>query len=481
MRNNLIVAVSKPIFRGGRICTNSVRIGGFRILPNSATVLKPLLIAILLLLQVSISYSDDAPPNLSKIDRKIGHEPHYQNTPHYALLVFGPKAEHRSWLVIDGDSVAYLDRNGNGDLTEPGERIELDVKATNEIKLGGSPAYRAMNVFRLGKVAGSELTFQLWVRNPDFDAAHDEFYRDRFREWDEKKWMNGSLYRVAAGGAGAQNPVLLTATADEAQISHLDGPLTFDLKWGDQQRLEPWPKETIFDVHIGSRNLPAKNCAHEGFGFSPLTTTEVPPEVRPIAKFEFSSASPKGKPIIRELPLDQRCCGDTFYARFTLPEEVTAEHVNLTVSCPGWPGRQVHAAEFRVSVNRELSRFGERVYVIFHDPKITIKDAVNVLRRRGLDVQIQSDQIAILENGQQSFGVSLLRSKEVRETSARLGRGTKYADKIGDCDARFEIGFRDTKQIQGESNTLIEIRSALQEFTHGFIYNTWDKALAGPG
>jgi hypothetical protein len=436
--------------------------------------------AILLAFLASASNAEVSLPDLTKIDRKISHEPHYQNTPHYALLVFGPKAEHRSWLVFDGDTVAYLDRNGNGDLTEPGERIELDLKATSEIKLGGSSAYRAMNVFHLGKVAGSELTFQLWVRNPDFDAAHDEFYRDRFREWDEKNWMNGSLYRLAAGGAGAQNPVLLTATADEAQISHLGGPLTFELKWQDHQKLEPWPKETIFDVHIGSRNLSAKNCVHRGFGFSPLTTTEVPLEVRPIAKFEFPSVSPKGESIIRELPLDQRCCGDTFYARFTLPEEVTAEQVKVTVSCPDWPGRHVQAAEFRVPVNRGLARLGERAYVIFRDPKITIKDAVNVLRRHGLDVQIQADQIAILEDGQPAFGVSLLRSKEVRETSAQLGHGTKYADEIGDCDARFEIAFRDTKQIQPESKTLTEIRSALQEVTHGFAYNTWDKAFLKP-
>ena len=59
------------------------------------------------------------------------------------LLVFGPKAEHRSWLVVDGDGieadsgrVLYLDRNGNGDLTEPGDRVELDAAATAKMKMG---------------------------------------------------------------------------------------------------------------------------------------------------------------------------------------------------------------------------------------------------------------------------------------------------------------------------------------------------------
>src|SRR5262249_36563246 len=43
-------------------------------------------------------------------------------TPRYCMLVFGPEARTRVWLVVDGD-VLYVDRNGNGDLTEPADRI----------------------------------------------------------------------------------------------------------------------------------------------------------------------------------------------------------------------------------------------------------------------------------------------------------------------------------------------------------------------
>ncbi len=57
-------------------------------------------------------------------DRRPLREPVYESeTPLYCLLVFGPQAETRVWLVLDGD-VLYIDRNGNGDLTDPGERIE---------------------------------------------------------------------------------------------------------------------------------------------------------------------------------------------------------------------------------------------------------------------------------------------------------------------------------------------------------------------
>ena len=115
----------------------------------------------LVLMLVSASFADEFRVDLSKIDRTIVHEPKYRSQPHYALLVFGPRAEHRAWLVIDGDSVAYIDRQGNGEFTDPADRVELDVEATNKIKLGIADAYKAMNVFPLGEVVGMKLIFQL--------------------------------------------------------------------------------------------------------------------------------------------------------------------------------------------------------------------------------------------------------------------------------------------------------------------------------
>src|SRR5262245_39202710 len=60
--------------------------------------------------------------DLTRIDRTIAKEPAYKSKPRYCLLVFGPEAKTRVWLVLDGE-VLYVDRNGNGDLTEPGERV----------------------------------------------------------------------------------------------------------------------------------------------------------------------------------------------------------------------------------------------------------------------------------------------------------------------------------------------------------------------
>jgi hypothetical protein len=61
--------------------------------------------------------------DLGEVDRTLEKEPAYKGDPKYCLVVFGPEGKTRVWLVLDGD-VLYVDRNGNGDLTEEGERVE---------------------------------------------------------------------------------------------------------------------------------------------------------------------------------------------------------------------------------------------------------------------------------------------------------------------------------------------------------------------
>jgi len=60
--------------------------------------------------------------DLTRIDRTIVKEPAYTSSPKYCLLVFGADVKTRVWLVHDGDTL-YVDRNGNGDLTETGEKV----------------------------------------------------------------------------------------------------------------------------------------------------------------------------------------------------------------------------------------------------------------------------------------------------------------------------------------------------------------------
>ena len=90
--------------------------------------------------------------DLNKIDRTIAKEPVYQSkAPRYCLLVFGPEAKTRIWLVLDGDLV-YVDRNGNGDLTDSGERVPMP--ALHESK---HPLFQELRDVELGDIKEGEL------------------------------------------------------------------------------------------------------------------------------------------------------------------------------------------------------------------------------------------------------------------------------------------------------------------------------------
>src|SRR5207244_1492585 len=102
--------------------------------------------------------------DLSKVDRTIAKEPAYQTKPKYCLLVFGPEAQHRVWLVLDGDTL-YVDRNGNGDLTEPGEKVAAEK---------GEGAEEGEYTFKVGDIRdGQRLHKELNVRVSKLDHLVD--------------------------------------------------------------------------------------------------------------------------------------------------------------------------------------------------------------------------------------------------------------------------------------------------------------------
>ena len=148
--------------------------------------------------------------DLKNMDRTIVKEPKYTSQPYYALLVFGPEAKTRVWLVLDGE-VLYVDRNGNGDLTEANERVELDVEATKKIKVAPG-AYTGMNVFNIGEVEGVRLELHFWVRNKEF-VPEDDFYKQLLKERADNRWESASLMRISKDGSQAQNPEARTVTA----------------------------------------------------------------------------------------------------------------------------------------------------------------------------------------------------------------------------------------------------------------------------
>lgn len=80
---------------------------------------------------LKVASADDEIPSasptknvLAGVERKIVKEPKYTSTPRYCLLVLGTDAESKVWMVEDGD-VLYIDKNGNGDLTDDGPPVSI--------------------------------------------------------------------------------------------------------------------------------------------------------------------------------------------------------------------------------------------------------------------------------------------------------------------------------------------------------------------
>ena len=109
--------------------------------------------------------------DLAEIPRKIAKEPTYRSeSPGYCLLVFGLEAKTRVWLVVDGKS-AYLDRNGNGDLTESGERINAQggewLRLGDVTELDGETKHRDLRIKTM-----EDSTFELTLRSSDNIHRH---------------------------------------------------------------------------------------------------------------------------------------------------------------------------------------------------------------------------------------------------------------------------------------------------------------------
>jgi hypothetical protein len=112
--------------------------------------------------------------DLTRVERHIAREPAYRTgAPKYCLLVFGPEAKTRVWLVLDGDTL-YVDRNGNGDLTEAGEKVAAKAGVTTDPKEG-------IYFFEAGAIHDGKRThknLQVLVSKLDYHTDRDKQVKD---------------------------------------------------------------------------------------------------------------------------------------------------------------------------------------------------------------------------------------------------------------------------------------------------------------
>jgi len=144
--------------------------------------------------------------DLASLDRTIGKEPSYQTKPGYSLLVFGPEARTQVWLVQDGEKI-YVDRNANGDLTEPGEKIDA-----TKVRAGNS-SYRDKK-YEIGAITPADKTGP----HTDFEVTA---YGEGVGPWNYvlKLKVNGKLQQFAGW-----KPIF-KENPQKALVFHFGGPL----------------------------------------------------------------------------------------------------------------------------------------------------------------------------------------------------------------------------------------------------------------
>jgi hypothetical protein len=230
--------------------------------------------------------------DLAKIDRSLRKEPTYQSKqPQYCLMVFGPEAKTRVWVVLDG-GVLYLDRNGNGDLTDPGERIVAeevhperpDVEVTRRFELTAADEPILL--------CGPEAQwFQVVQVVPRADW-HDQAWVKLRQEEPYDFVVNTKT------GPGQRAKFRFATSPQEAPILHFDGPRRFALSGQfDQPRFRPGEScELAVELHTQGWNARVRT---ELYG--------VPEDAHPVAEIEFPPSGPGANSTRVRVELNERC------------------------------------------------------------------------------------------------------------------------------------------------------------------------------
>jgi hypothetical protein len=208
--------------------------------------------------------------DLSKIDRTLVKEPRYKGKPGYCLLVFGADAKTRVWLVKDGDTL-YLDRNGNGDLTEDGERLAGNGgKPAGAITAVAGKKYqiRQCNLTKLGGPKGQQDFCHIAI---DVDGAFGQYSFAGFAD-----------------------------TPKKAPVVHFDGPLTIEVADKNVTLMREKPTDLgVYMVTRGHGNRLGSTVLVDYNG--------IPRNAQPVVEVEFRNKEPNGKPVTARYTLKLRC------------------------------------------------------------------------------------------------------------------------------------------------------------------------------
>ena len=250
-----------------------------------------------------------------KIDRKIAKEPGYTTkSPRYGLIVFGPEAKDRVWVVQDGDTL-YVDRNGNGDLTEAGEKLAAEKPKhgrvpeerefafeIGDLTLGGR-THKGVGAY-VGRLARYESPSI--ANRPDVKAALAK---------DPKASV--VVVRADVEASGLKGGGIGRRLSFTAGFLDLNGILQFAAKPADAPVVHfGGPMEVSFyaelpTMRIGRESEVVLVVGTPGVGpgtFAMLSYLDTIPETtKPVAEITYLPAKPGDAPLKEKFEIKERC------------------------------------------------------------------------------------------------------------------------------------------------------------------------------
>lgn len=296
--------------------------------------------------------------DLAKLDRKLVKQPDYAGEKiGYCLLVFGPKAETKVWLVHDPgkdwfdvkDDVLYIDRNGNGDLTDAGERIAATVR-TEEIFLSFKPGVETVS---LPAFAVGDLVESGGIRHTHLEV-NGHGYLGSQRQFTISVKIGGKHLQSTSDGL-----LRFGASPKESPVIHFNGPLALHLNAKTGIAFVPSdgspPSEEEMVLVPGKSIRISALLGTKGIGsgtFAALTANFPPQTVHPVAEFTFPHRDPAQPAIKTKLSLTLRCCSVQFSEVLQVPADAATGKATVQLTMPGWEGHHVNTAKFEMAVSQ---------------------------------------------------------------------------------------------------------------------------------
>ncbi len=231
--------------------------------------------------------------DLCKIDRTIAAEPRYQFKPQYCLLVFGPQATKRVWLVRDGD-VLYVDRNGNGDLTEPSKRFAIPQLPPSSP--AGAPREVNAGDIRDGALKHTQLRILMGIEEnkPVYNVSIAVEVRP---QPGDKLQISGRITQSAY--CDHQGQLRFADRPQDAPIIHFGGKMQMGLLRKDlvpNKDTDPELQTLIGTPGLGAGTFAA--ISYAGW---------IEADIHPLAEFTFPPKTPGDDPVRVSAVLSHRC------------------------------------------------------------------------------------------------------------------------------------------------------------------------------